>query len=205
MPLNYSKWDALEVICVVYYVLYLFVNKCQVSDDSDIEGHPNVDHKSLVRWKQRDIHEKRMMRNAKIENLKADVDCNIILRERLVDIEKQTREGGPQYFSNLVERLRTQPSPDKPPQSGPDAPSYDAMILMLLNQIFEQFKDEGWDQSNLGEKLATAVSGHIEGLRVEIEKKKAELDEELSEKKKKITSEDIHESWDNKVLAVLRA
>jgi hypothetical protein len=32
MPLNYSKWDQLEL-----------------SDDSDIEGHPNVDHKSLVR------------------------------------------------------------------------------------------------------------------------------------------------------------
>ena len=37
--LNYAKWDNLEL-----------------SDDSDIEVHPNVDKKSFIRWKQRDIH-----------------------------------------------------------------------------------------------------------------------------------------------------
>jgi cell division cycle protein 37 len=31
--LNYSKWDQLEL-----------------SDDSDIEGHPNVDKKSLIKF-----------------------------------------------------------------------------------------------------------------------------------------------------------
>ena len=53
MPLNYSKWDKLEVSR-----LFVLCRRCmmsivypdvQVSDDSDIEGHPNVDHKSLVR------------------------------------------------------------------------------------------------------------------------------------------------------------
>lgn len=32
MPLNYSKWDALEL-----------------SDDSDIEEHPNIDKRSMIK------------------------------------------------------------------------------------------------------------------------------------------------------------
>ena len=52
MPLNYSKWDQLEVIAVrlVRSVVDLTRSQFQLSDDSDIEGHPNVDHKSLVRY-----------------------------------------------------------------------------------------------------------------------------------------------------------
>ena len=41
MPIDYSKWDKIEI-----------------SDDSDVEVHPNVDKQSFIRWKQRDIHEK---------------------------------------------------------------------------------------------------------------------------------------------------
>lgn len=53
MPLNYSKWDQLEVS--EFYVYYLINAECldstiQLSDDSDIEGHPNVDKKSLIRF-----------------------------------------------------------------------------------------------------------------------------------------------------------
>ena len=51
MPLNYSKWDALEVGVkpLVTHIFHLHL-LLKVSDDSDIEGHPNVDHKSLVRY-----------------------------------------------------------------------------------------------------------------------------------------------------------
>ncbi|RPD52499.1 hypothetical protein L227DRAFT_489945, partial [Lentinus tigrinus ALCF2SS1-6] len=55
MPLNYSKWDNLEL-----------------SNDTDIEAHPNLDKCSLKRlmrsrkWKQRAIHEQRKERKLKI-------------------------------------------------------------------------------------------------------------------------------------------
>jgi cell division cycle protein 37 len=190
-----------------YYIsrsklLYLYLHPDhQVSDDSDIEGHPNVDHKSLVRWKQRDIHEKRDARNFKIAQLHADVDCNTVLRQRLIAIEKDVREKGTAYYSQLVDRLRSAPSDERPPQSGPNDPSYDAMILTLLGQVWEQCKEEGVerDDSGLGERLAKGVGEHVEGLRVEIEKKGKEIEEEEKEKTKKITSEDIHEGWDSKV------
>lgn len=50
MPLNYSKWDNLEVKYLLYTTsTTLFLTNSQLSDDSDIEGHPNVDKKSLIR------------------------------------------------------------------------------------------------------------------------------------------------------------
>jgi len=76
MPLNYSKWDQLEL-----------------SDDSDIEGHPNVDKKSLIRWKQRDIHEKREARNHRIAELEAEVACNDVLLTRLRAFQPQLAQG----------------------------------------------------------------------------------------------------------------
>ncbi|KLU81241.1 hypothetical protein MAPG_00333 [Magnaporthiopsis poae ATCC 64411] len=53
MPLDYSKWDALEL-----------------SDDSDIEVHPNVDKRSFIRAKQNQIHMERARRKNEIETLK---------------------------------------------------------------------------------------------------------------------------------------
>lgn len=183
MPLNYSKWDALEV-----------------SDDSDIEGHPNVDHKSLVRWKQRDIHERREARRIRILQLQADIDCNTILRARLVQIEKDVREKGQAHFSQLVDRLRNAPSDERPPQSGPNDPSYDDMILTLLTRVWSEVKEKMGEgkEGDLGEMLASGVGEHVEGLRVEIEKKGKELVDEEAERDKKITSDDMHEGWDSK-------
>ncbi|CDH58704.1 hsp90 co-chaperone cdc37 [Lichtheimia corymbifera JMRC:FSU:9682] len=52
MPLDYSKWDNLEL-----------------SDDSDIECHPNVDKKSMIKWKREAIHRERAERKAQISQL----------------------------------------------------------------------------------------------------------------------------------------
>ncbi|KAH9030667.1 Cdc37 N terminal kinase binding-domain-containing protein [Lactarius pseudohatsudake] len=99
MPLNYSKWDQLEV-----------------SDDSDIEGHPNVDKISLIRDCQRDVHEKRGARNHRIEQLRAKVACNDVLPARLRDVEQpKLAQSGSSYFSSEVGRLRTNPSPEALP------------------------------------------------------------------------------------------
>ena len=49
MPVDYSKWDALEL-----------------SDDSDFEPHPNVDKRSFIRAKQHQIHEQRAVRKHQV-------------------------------------------------------------------------------------------------------------------------------------------
>jgi cell division cycle protein 37 len=142
-----------------------------------------------------------MQRNFRIAQLQADVDCNTVLLGRLIEIEKNVREKGPDYYSQLVDRLRSAPSDERPEQSGPNDPTYDDMILKLLSQVWEKCKEGGAEKgdTDLGEKLAGHVGEHVVGLREEIEKKTKELEAETEEKGKKITSEDIHEGWDSKV------
>jgi len=66
MVINYSKWDNLEL-----------------SDDSDIEVHPNVDKKSFIRAKQAQIHQERDHRRHQIRTLKYERIINDGLTERV--------------------------------------------------------------------------------------------------------------------------
>ncbi|KAG7088346.1 hypothetical protein E1B28_012350 [Marasmius oreades] len=196
MPLNYSKWDQLEL-----------------SDDSDIEGHPNVDKRSLIRWKQRDIHEKRESRKHKIANLQAQIDCNNVLLPRIREIYENISSPSSStptttYFNSLVEQLEKNPSKDCPPGNDPSKPehTYDGMILNLLQQVSTKAKQEVQDgsvlESEKQEKLAKAlVAGmkfHCEELKKTIDRDAAELDSESKEQKKHITSEDLHDGFSNK-------
>ncbi|TPX62826.1 hypothetical protein PhCBS80983_g00218 [Powellomyces hirtus] len=59
MPVDYSKWDKLEL-----------------SDDEEFECHPNVDKASMVRWRQADIHKKRRERKDKLAALARETEVN---------------------------------------------------------------------------------------------------------------------------------
>ena len=199
MPLNYSKWDQLEL-----------------SDDSDIEGHPNVDKRSLIRWKQRDIHEKREARKHKIEALNAEIACNNVLHPRLVRI-RQHIEGVPAstegnlaedadagtsltglpFFQYLVDRLQSNPSPAAPPTNAKDQPTYDAMILSLLLQIFDTVKVLPQDEQE--KAVLDGLEKHISQLSEHTRELGTDLAAEIKEQKKHITSEDIHEGFESKV------
>lgn len=196
MPLNYSKWDQLEL-----------------SDDSDIEGHPNVDKKSLIRWKQRDIHEKREIRKEKIRHLQAQIDCNKVLLPRIKEIHSnlisQSSSVSPTvYFNSLVEKLQTSPSRDCP--SGNDSTkieqTYDGMVLSLLKTVSDKAKDkvkladalEAEKEARLAKALGVEVATHVQQLGDTIVKDQKELDNEVKEQKKHITSEDLHEGFDSK-------
>ncbi|KAI0046976.1 hypothetical protein FA95DRAFT_1493157 [Auriscalpium vulgare] len=182
MPLNYSKWDQLEL-----------------SDDSDIEGHPNVDKKSLIRWKQRDIHEKRDARNHRIDEVDAEIACNLVLLERLRAFAPQVAESGPSRFSAEVERLHTSPSPDAPPTNAPNPVSYDTMILQLLEAIAKEAKERAsGDQAKLGGLLEERLQFHIKKLGDVTEAKRKELSEMLEEKAKHITMDDLHDGFESK-------
>jgi len=185
MPLNYSKWDNLEL-----------------SDDSDIEGHPNVDKRSLIRWKQRDIHEKREMRNHIIAQLRADIDCNEVLLPRLTALatELEQANDAAAVFANKAEQLKVNPSPEAPPGEG--AKTYDEMILVLLLRVYQDVKDKGVvkEDPGFGNELIAALKVHLRQLKEAIDTKKSELDKELKEKAKKITTEDIHEGFESKYI-----
>jgi cell division cycle protein 37 len=183
MPLNYSKWDALEL-----------------SDDSDIEGHPNVDHKSLVRMKQRQIHEQRAVRKQRVAQCEAEVACNQVILPRLKDIHAKllapTHDKTPiTYYNHLCDQLRTNPSPDKPPTTSPDQPTYDQMVLSLLLQISEKVKGVEGDEEK-AKKLAEELDGHMKDLVERTKELEKEIETEKQEQSKKITSEDVKDGFE---------
>ncbi|OBZ68714.1 Hsp90 co-chaperone Cdc37 [Grifola frondosa] len=182
MPLNYSKWDKLEL-----------------SDDSDIEGHPNVDKKSLIRWKQRDIHEKREARKHHIAQLHAEIACDEVLRSRLRQIVEDVASQGPPHFSALVERFKTQPSPEAPPSNAPEPKTYDEMLLSLMLQVWETAKKDGVekDDASLGDALISGLKRHVVKLGEVVDDLRKRLHDEEEEQKKKITSEDLHEGFES--------
>lgn len=193
MPLNYSKWDQLEL-----------------SDDSDIEGHPNVDKKSLIRWKQRDIHEKREKRKHQIVYLQSQIAMNKVLLPRVEEIHAQlissSTSSPSAYFNALVEQLEKNPSNEGPPgaDTSKSEMTYDGMILSLLNQVADEaknaLKDSSIVESEKEEKLVKGLSDgvlrHIKGLKETIQKEEKELETEEKEQKKHITMDDLHDGFD---------
>lgn len=117
------------------------------------------------------------------------------------------------YFNSLVEKLEKNPSKECPPgnDSSKSEQTYDGMLLILLRGVTDAVKkrismlnlSESEKEARLGSELADEMGMHVKELQKEIDKKKQELEEEVQEQKRKITSEDIHEGFDNKVLATL--
>ena len=222
MPLNYSKWDQLEVRCSLFPPKSISIDSpgcsVQLSDDSDIEGHPNVDKKSLIRfvyfpilvstfystsysrWKQRDIHEKREQRNHRIAELEAEVACNEVLLTRLRAFQPQLAQSGSSRLSSEVERLRKSPSPEAPKTNAPRAVPYDEMILHLLETIANEARETiGSDQGKLDKTLVERLDFHVKKLSEVTEERRTEKDTLLNEKAKHITMDDLHDGFDSKV------
>ncbi|GAA6064567.1 hypothetical protein JCM10212_005629 [Sporobolomyces blumeae] len=194
--LNYNKWDNL-----------------QLSDDSDIEVHPNVDKKSMIRWKQRDIHEKREQRKLKLEQFKVEVPMNASLISRIDHLASsaESAESASRFVQNEIERLKhalPYAYEDKKFQSG-EQPSEDHMIVSLLSQVVKSVRDDedkagarvgADDDKKRSERIVKALEWHrkrLEDRQREIEKEKKEIE---LEQKKYITSDDIHDGWDSKTI-----
>ncbi|WVR04327.1 hypothetical protein IAU60_001327 [Kwoniella sp. DSM 27419] len=214
MPLNYSKWDNLEL-----------------SDDSDIEEHPNVDKKSMIRWKQRDIHEKREARKLQLAKLKSELELNAVLRPRIQAVASGVSSKGVDHYRAVQRRIKEQPSGEKPSTGAANQPTYDMMMGQLLSDVYreaawivdgasvhngvvtkdgsridEKSGQPEWSdvasvpdnkKDSLGVALEERLSWHIK----ELDRRDAEVKKEIekleAEQRKKITSDDIHEGWDS--------
>ena len=165
-------------------------------------------------WKQRDIHEKREIRKEKIRHLQAQIDCNKVLLPRIKEIHSNlvnpsSSVSVTSYFNSLVEQLQTNPSTDSPPGADPTKleQTYDGMVLSLLKMVSEKAKDKVKEtdvvgaekDARLAKELAVEVATHVQQLGDTIDKNQKELDDELKEQKKHITSDDLHEGFDSKV------
>ncbi|KAA1132811.1 hsp90 co-chaperone Cdc37 [Puccinia graminis f. sp. tritici] len=176
MPLNYSKWDALEL-----------------SDDSDIECHPNVDKRSFIRLKQRQIHQKRDERKMKIDGLKKEGPMNAALLEKIEELVAKTKQDGADHLRKTASKLSAE-GHAKPPSSSEDQPSIDQMIFNLISQILTKIKDVSpADSDQAAEK---ELNFHLNRLADREKQRKVDLEKEELEAHKHITSEDIHDGFD---------
>ncbi|EED14943.1 Hsp90 co-chaperone Cdc37 [Talaromyces stipitatus ATCC 10500] len=195
MVLDYSKWDALEL-----------------SDDSDIEVHPNVDKRSFIRAKQNQIHQQRMQRRHEIETLKYERIINDGLLERIDKLlgalrehEDSSRNPEELVFQSLIESAGD-PAKDQPPAPPAgvythekEQPKYSQMMSSLVDQVKKEVTES--KAENTFRAYITGVQGHkdkVLGLQQELLKKLAELEKE---EKSKITSDSIHTGFDSSYIA----
>lgn len=193
MVLDYSKWDALEL-----------------SDDSDIEVHPNVDKRSFIRAKQNQIHQQRWQRRHEIQTLKYERIINDGLLERidrLLDAlrqhENSSRDPDELVFQALIESAGD-PSQDQPPPppegvhtQEKEQPKYSQMMSSLVDQVKKEIEESDSKPENRFQAYITGVEGHknkVMGLQKELLEKLAQLEKEESSK---ITSDDIHTGFDS--------
>ena len=188
MVVNYSKWDALEL-----------------SDDSDIEVHPNVDKRSFIRAKQNQIHQQRFERRHQIETLKYERIINDGLLQRIDKLLASLHEHAQQATAPgqnpdefMMQALMdcagdgaddVPPKPPKGVHTQTEEPRYSVMMASLVDQVKKELGDkpQDWFQS-----YVKGVEGHkkkVNGLQAELAQKLADLEKEEG---RKITSDSIH-------------
>lgn len=184
----------------------------ELSDDSDIEVHPNVDKKSFIRAKQSQIHQTRLERKHRIETLKYERVINDGLLVRIDGLltalkrhedEAKTRPNAVEelVFQSLMEGTASAGN-DVPPAPPPgvhaqveDQPRYSKMMAALIDQVKKAVDEQ--KATDRYQAFIAEVGTHkakVDGLQSELLAKLAELEKE---EKGKITSEDIHYGFDS--------
>lgn len=189
MVVNYSKWDALEL-----------------SDDSDIEVHPNVDKRSFIRAKQNQIHQARHQRRHEIKTLKYERIINDGMLERIDTLLASLRNhaaqatgGNPdEFMMQALMECAGDPNKDKPPEPpegvhyNEEQPLYSQMIAGLVDQVK---KEAGSEPKDWYKSYVEGVRAHKEKVQNLQKQLLAKLNDLEKEEASKITSDSIHEGF----------
>ncbi|KAH6661110.1 hypothetical protein BKA67DRAFT_531183 [Truncatella angustata] len=198
MPLDYSKWDALEL-----------------SDDSDVEVHPNVDKRSFIRAKQNQIHAERQQRKNHIETLKYERQINDGLIKRITALlnslknhasDAESRNPAEVAFQAVMESVPSSSEEDKPParpegvhSEVENPPTYTKMMATLLDQVNKALDEK--KPTNRYQAMVEEIGDHL----VNVENLQKQLHEKLAELEKagqgKITSESYKTGFDSSHVA----
>lgn len=181
MAIDYSKWDKIEL-----------------SDDSDIEVHPNVDKRSFIKWKQQSIHEEREKRKHDIKNLEFQVEMYSHLNKRVDKLMAQLQDEDLVSKDSITKFLNA--NFDKNERGSgenvdPDLPPYNEMVEDLFEQLERNAKAE-----NKNAKDGSVIREELMKHRAKISAVTKEAEEKLKqlykEKALHISSEDIHTGFD---------
>ncbi|KAF7196373.1 Hsp90 co-chaperone Cdc37 [Pseudocercospora fuligena] len=208
MPVDYSKWDALEL-----------------SDDSDIEVHPNVDKKSFIRAKQNQIHQQRIDRKHRITTLKYEriINDGLLIRIdallRALDNHKADIEGAKDadsvdevVFDCLTDVAGDvslgEDQPPAPPagvHKNMEQPSYSKMMGALVDQVKSEVEKTGAE----GPPRYTAYIREVQSHNQKVQNLQKDLDTELTKLEKeegsKITSETYKTGFDSSHVSKAKA
>ncbi|EHK47978.1 hypothetical protein TRIATDRAFT_215353 [Trichoderma atroviride IMI 206040] len=193
MPIDYSRFDAIEV-----------------SDDSDIEVHPNVDKRSFIRAKQNQIHAERQQRKNRITALKYERVINSALLGRVVSLLDNLKANASeaatgnqaQVAFKAVLTTAGDPKDDQPPprpegvfSDDQPMPTYSKMLMQLLDQVNKTLDEK---------KVEDRYTGMLEEMQVHVDKIKelqkeqaAELEKLEKEEGQKITSDNIRDGFNS--------
>lgn len=197
---NCSKWfsqDALEL-----------------SDDSDIEVHPNVDKKSFIRAKQNQIHQARFERKHKIETYKYERIINDGLLSRINALlsalqshrhEAEKRNPDEIVFQAIIEAAGKSEDGDMPPPrpagvhtQDKEPLSYSKMMAALVDQVKATVDEKG---APAGAERFSAFETEVQSHRDKVQDLQKQLLEQLNELEreegKKITSEGLRTGFDS--------
>ncbi|KAG5519942.1 hypothetical protein PMAC_000219 [Pneumocystis sp. 'macacae'] len=177
MVLDYSKWDKLEL-----------------SDDSDIEVHPNVDKRSFIRWKQRDIHEKRQARKRAIQDASFSLQMNSGLIEqisRIIEALKTSTDQCPDtVVDDILAKIRLENTPDID-----GALKHHVSIGTLVEQVRQRLDPlQGDPRRTL---FISELEKNIDKLQALVTKATQDLQQLEQQGKDKITSDDIHVGFES--------
>ncbi|KAK6517877.1 hsp90 co-chaperone Cdc37 [Arthrobotrys conoides] len=188
MVIDYSKWDNLEI-----------------SDDSDVEVHPNVDKKSFIRWKQRDIHEKREQRSQTKDHMKLEHQMNDRLLSRIETLHNalkshiessETKDGTPEEF--VLQTLLDTTTPEDLQKAqvlgkpDPNAPTYAEMLTKLADKVSSEIPKNTADRWKAFEK---GILGFKNELKSRNDASKAELEKMERDDSRKITSQGLRDGF----------
>ncbi|ORX72704.1 hypothetical protein DL89DRAFT_243719 [Linderina pennispora] len=85
MPIDYSKWDNLEL-----------------SDDSDVEVHPNIERNTFIRLRQRKIREERENRRLRRERIETMIPMNKDLIERISALRSRIADANEDSLKEIM-------------------------------------------------------------------------------------------------------
>lgn len=167
----------------------------------NISVHPNVDKKSFIRWKQRDIHDKREQMKYNMTRLESNNETNTELIERLKRLLAAI-EGSPntKYFADvdLCVKTATGESKKDKPVLNPNAPTYKMMIESLVEQIITKTSEQtAGDRSSF---FLAQLKEHLGKLEDMMKSDTKEYEVLVEERSKHILSEDLHTGFDSTMI-----
>lgn len=194
----------------IHTVLTLSQDALELSDDSDVEVHPNVDKRSFIRAKQNQIHQERQQRKTKIEALKYELVLHEGLRKRVSALlsslkaradQAATKNPAEVAFAAVMESAGQQTDDKLPPlpeglHTDPNQPkTYSAMLAGMLDQVNKALDEKKPDDRYSA--MVAEVESHEGQINTLLKDSAAELQKLEQEDKRKITSDSIHTGFDS--------